>query len=58
MTNPTKPDASGKMYQVVRDQAMANPDVSNAEKVAILEMVKHELLTEMMKDTHALAAVK
>ena len=44
-------DITARTYGAVRD-AVRNPDptLSRAERVAILELVKHELLTEMLEE--------
>lgn len=42
------PDPQATMYRVVRDATLCNENgVSNAEKVAILELVKLEILRNM-----------
>jgi hypothetical protein len=38
-------DSLAEAYIRVRDATFCNQDISNAEKIAVLEQVKHEILT-------------
>ena len=35
-------------YRVVRDATFCNEDISTADKIAVLELVKHEILTNAL----------
>lgn len=35
------------VYKTIRDATVCNQEISNSEKVAVLELVKHELITNM-----------
>lgn len=43
-------DPLASFYKDVRDLVFALNDLTNSERVAVLELVKHELVTDMIDD--------
>lgn len=41
------PDPMATAYRVVRDATLCQQGISNAQKVAVLELVKHEIVRNM-----------
>ena len=46
-------DHLAKAYIAVRDATVENTNISKAEKIALLEVIKMELVTQAQADIHA-----
>ena len=52
VVDPVFRDEIAEVYCLVRDATVCNESISSAEKLAVLELIKFELLTNMHEQVH------